>query len=114
MPQFSNDVECRKCLEKLRKEFEIYLADKLAKRTVYKHVVIIGLLIDYLCFDCGVRDLDDITVGMVNSGFRKWHTSKIQDALESEIKSSVKKFFLFLEKEKGFANQKVMDSFKKR
>lgn len=109
----SDEREFRAYLEKLRKEFEVFLSDKLSKRTIYKHSVIIGLLIDFLCFDCGLRSLDDLTVGMVNSQFRRWHISKIGDAQESEIKTAVKKFFMFLEQEKGFSNKKIMDSFKK-
>lgn len=112
-PTFSDEREFRAYLEKLRKEFEVFLSDKLSKRTIYKHSVIIGLLIDFLCFDCDLHSLDDLTVGMVNSQFRRWHISKVGDAQESEIKTAVKKFFMFLEQEKGFSNKKIMDSFKK-
>lgn len=109
MTKFLNDDQCRKHLESLQKEFEVSLAGKLSERAIRKHSANIGLLIDFLCFDCGVRDLDDITVGMINSGFRRWHTSKVGDATENELKSSVRKFFRFLEQEKGFANGKVLD-----
>jgi site-specific recombinase XerD len=109
MTKFLDDSECRKYLESLQREFEISLSGKLSERTIRKHSANIGLLIDFLCFDCGVRDLDDITAGMVNSGFRRWHTNKVGDATESELKSSVKKFFRFLEQEKGFTNRKVLD-----
>lgn len=113
LEQISDEREFRAYLEKLRKEFETYLSAKLSKRTIYKHSLIIGLLIDFLCFDCDLHSLDDLTVGMVNSQFRRWHISKIGDAQESEIKTAVKKFFMFLEQEKGFRNNKIMDSLKK-
>ena len=109
MTQFINDDQCRKHLESLQREFEISLKDKLVERTIRKHSANIGLLIDFLCFDCRVRDMDDITAGMVNSGFRRWHSSKVGDATESELKASVRKFFRFLEQEKGFTNRKVLD-----
>jgi len=56
--------------------------------------------------------MDDITVGMANSYFRKWHLSKIGDATESELKTAVKKFFLFINDEMGVKNEKVLNSFK--
>jgi hypothetical protein len=105
-PNFSDDDAFRTYLEQLRKEFEVFLSDKLSKRTIHKHSVIIGLLIDFLCFDCDLHSLDDLTVGMVNIQFRRWHISKIGDAQESEIKTAVKKFFMLLEQEKGFSNKK--------
>ena len=113
MDTFSDDCQCRECLEFLKEEFELSLSGKLSDRTIRKHSAIIGLLIDFLCFDCGLRSLDDLTVGMVNSRFRRWHISKVGDAQESEIKVAVKKFFVFLEKEKDFTNKKILDSFKK-
>ena len=48
------------------------------------------------------------------SQFRRWHVNKVGDAQESEIKTAVKKFFVFLEKDKGFTNKKIMDSFKRK
>lgn len=59
-------------------------------------------------------NFDEITVGMVNSQFRKWHIRKVQDALESELKTSVKKFFNFLAEEKGIKNEKILNSFNLR
>ena len=113
MTNFLDDCQCRTYFETLQKEFEISLSGKISDRTIKKHSAIVGLLIDFLCFDCRLQDLNDLTVRMVNSKFRKWHTSKIGDAQESELKSSVKKFFLFLEQNKGFKNKKIIDSLKK-
>jgi hypothetical protein len=107
MTKFSNDSQCRIYFENLQKEFEISLSGKMSDRVIRKHAAIIGLLIDFLCFDCRLQSLDDLTAGMVNSRFRKWHISKIGDAQESELKASVKKFFLFLEQNKGFENKKL-------
>jgi len=114
MSAFLDSYEFKEYLKTLQKDFVINLSNNLSNRTVSKHGCIIGLLIDFLCFDCGLKNLDDLTVGMVNSRFRKWHISKIGDAQESEIKVAVKKFFLFLEKDKGYVNKKIMDSFKKK
>jgi hypothetical protein len=111
--KFENEDQFRECFEAILKEYERHLLSQFSERTVRKHTVIISLLIDYLCFDCGVSNFDEITVGMVNSQFRKWHTSKIQDALESELKTAVKKFFNFLAQEKGIKNEKILNSFKK-
>ncbi|WP_295389958.1 hypothetical protein [uncultured Thiodictyon sp.] len=105
--------ECRQYFIALRKDFEARLSEKLSKRTVNKHIVIISCLTDFLCFDCGVRCLDDLTVGMVNSRFRRWYGSKIADATESEVKTAVRKFFLFLAEEKGFNNEKILISIRK-
>jgi hypothetical protein len=113
MPKFSNEDQFREYFEEILKEYERYLLSQLSARTVRKHTAIISLLIDYLCFDCVVSSFEEITVGMVNSQFRKWHTSNIQDALESELKTAVKKFFNFLAQEKGIKNEKVLNSFKK-
>lgn len=112
-PKFSNEDQFREYFEQILKEYERYLLSQLSERTVRKHTAIISLLIDYLCFDCAVSSFDEITVGMVNSQFRKWHTSNIQDALESELKTAVKKFFNFLAQEKSIKNEKVLNSFKK-
>jgi hypothetical protein len=112
MTQFSDEQQIREYLEHLRKQFEISLSSKLSKRTINKHSAIIGLLIDFLCFDCQLRGLDEVTVGMVNSQFRRWHIRKVGDMQESELKTAVKKFFIFLEQEKIFSNKKIMDSFK--
>jgi hypothetical protein len=110
---FENDNECRYYLEYLQAKFEEYLSRKLSSRTVNKQVAIVGLLIDFLCFDCNLKGMDDITVGMANSYFRKWYLSKVGDATESELKTAIKKFFIFLDVEMGVKNEKVLNSFKR-
>ena len=114
MPHYKNDSECRKHLEQLQTAFEQHLAATLSSRTVRKHSAIVGLFIDFLCFDCRLQSLDDITVGMANSYFRKWYLSKVGDATESELKAAIKKFFLFLHQEQGISNDKVLSSFKRK
>ena len=113
LTKFSSSDEFREHFEQVLSDYKCYLSPRFSDRTVRKHTVIISLLIDYLCFDCAISSFDEITVGMVNSQFRKWHTSKINDALESELKTAVKKFFNFLAQEKGIRNEKVLKSFKK-
>jgi len=110
---FINDDECRDYLEFLQEKFEVHLSEKLSPRTVRKHSVIIGLFIDFLCFDCALTDINKITVGMANSNFRRWYLSKVGDATESELKTAIKKFFTFLSHEMGITNKKVLASFKK-
>ncbi|WP_157817460.1 hypothetical protein [Candidatus Thiodictyon syntrophicum] len=105
-----DDGPCRLYFDPLIKDFEASLADTLSQRTIRKHIFILAALVDFLCFDCGVRNFDDLTVGMVNSGFRRWFASKIGSATEGEVKTAVRKFFLFLAKEKGFANEKILRS----
>jgi hypothetical protein len=111
---FHDDEECRNYLEYLQSKFKEYLSRNLSSRTVNKQVAIVGLLIDFLCFDCDLKKIDDITVGMANSYFRKWHLSKVGDATESELRTAVKKFFLFLDGEMGIKNEKVLNSFKRK
>ena len=91
----------RKELEQQVGQFKTFLQAKLKFRTIYGHVVVIGNLIDFLCFDCGVTRFEDIQRGMVCSRFRNWYCSNMQDRTESEVNTSVKKFFHFLVTEQG-------------
>jgi len=111
---FENDNECRDYLEYLQSKFKEYLSRNLSSKTANKQVAIIGLLIDFLCFDCNLKRMDDITVGIANSYFRKWYLSKVGDATESELKTAVKKFFIFLDVEMGVRNEKVLNSFTRK
>ncbi|MCI5138799.1 MAG: hypothetical protein D3922_10375 [Candidatus Electrothrix sp. AR1] len=103
MKDEDDSEQFRKELERQASQFEIFLQAKLKPRTVYRHVVVIGNLIDFLCFDCGVMQFEDVRRGMVCSSFRRWYCSNMQDRTESEVNTSVKKFFHFLVKEQGIS-----------
>jgi site-specific recombinase XerD len=111
--RMSNKNEFRVYLETLEREFARYLAQHLSERTVRKHCHVIGLFIAFICFDCGVKDIQDITRGMANSYFRKWYMSKVGDVTEREVSVAVRKFFQFLDTEKGIRNDAVLKSFAK-
>jgi len=66
------------------------------------------LFVDFLCWDADVKSIDEITIGIANSHFRKWYVSKIRDCSESELKSAIKKFFQFLADKKNIRNEKVL------
>ncbi|MDS3860077.1 hypothetical protein RIF25_04565 [Thermosynechococcaceae cyanobacterium BACA0444] len=82
-------------LELYQVQFEAYLLQRLRPRTIRQHMAVIGMLIDYLCWDCQVTDFSQIRRGMVCSQFRHWHCGHTGD-LESQVKTSVKKFFTYL------------------
>ena len=96
-----NSEPFRKELEQQARQFEVFLQAKLKPRTIYRHAVVIGNLIDFLCFDCEITRFEDIQRGMVCSRFRSWYCSNMQDRTESEVNTSVKKFFHFLVTEQG-------------
>ncbi|MFM7601972.1 MAG: hypothetical protein ACKO7R_12370 [Pseudanabaena sp.] len=77
-------------------QFEVYLQQKLKPRTIHRHLCVIGTLIDFLCFGCNVSNFQEIHRSIVCSRFRRWYCSKIGDFTESEVNTSVKKFFDFL------------------
>ncbi len=103
----------RKFLEELNKEFEEYLMDKFSNRTARKHCYKVNLFIDFLCWNTDVKSFEEITRGIANSHFKKWYMSKVGDCSESELKTAIKKFFQFLDTEKGITNKAVLKSFKR-
>ena len=103
----------REHLEKLNREFEEYLSSKVSARTVRKHYQIVDLFIEFLCWKTEVRSIEEITRGVANSHFRRWYMSKVGDRSESELKTAIKKFFQFLDTEKGITNEAVLTSFKR-
>ena len=81
-------------------------------RTVRKHIQITDMFISFLCFDNGISKFEDITVGIANSYFRRWYRSKCDPSMgDAELKTSIKKFFIFLDTEKGIRHEKVLKSF---
>lgn len=103
----------RRQLSQLNQEFENFLALSFTSKTIRKHTNVIHLFIDFLEWHTDVTSIDDITRGIANSYFRRWYLSKIGDLRESEIKTSIKKFFRFLAEQKNIVNEPVLKSFKR-
>jgi site-specific recombinase XerD len=86
------------------------LTRQYTAKTAHKHTAIITLFIDFICWDTDVRQIAEITRGIANSYFRQRYRSKVRDRTESELKTAMKKFFQFLDREKGIANEAVLKS----
>lgn len=102
----------QKYLHALNIEFGEYLSNSLSARAVRKHCSRVSLFVDFVCWDTDTKNIEGITKGIANSYFRRWYMSKIADCTETELKTSIKKFFLFLHIEKGIKNEVVLKSFK--
>ena len=112
--QFENEkAPMRKQLEQCARAFARALAQGYAPKTVRKHTAIIALFIDFVCWDTDVRCIEEITRGIANSAFRQWYLRKVGDRTESELKTAIKKFFQFLDQEKGITNEAVLKSFQR-
>jgi site-specific recombinase XerD len=112
LERFEKDKEpMRKQLEQCARDFELVLTQQYAPKTVRKHMAIIALFIDFVCWNTDVCRIEEITRGIANSYFRQWHLSKVGDRTESELKTAIKKFFQFLDQEKGITNEAVLKSF---
>mgnify|MGYP002642004089 CR=1 FL=1 len=109
----SNEIPFREQMEELNKNFTQAIEEKYSKRTAEKHYQVIDLFIDFICWDMQVSRFEDITRGMANSYFRRWYISKIGDRTESELKTSIKKFFLYLHENEGLTSETVLKSFKR-
>ena len=108
-----NKEPMRKQLEQCARDFERVLTQQYAPKTVRKHTAIIALFIDFVCRDTDVRRIEEITRGIANSYFRQWYLRKVGDRTESELKTAIKKFFQFLDQEKGMTNEAVLESFQR-
>jgi site-specific recombinase XerD len=114
LEQFETDKQpMRQQLEQYARDFEQALAKQYTAKTVRKHTAIIALFIDFLCWDTDVRQIEEITRGIANSYFRQWYRHKVGDRTESELKTTIKKFFQFLDREKGVTNEVVLKSFQR-
>jgi len=103
----------RSQLTGLTSAFEHALAAKYSRTTARKHAMIVEVFIDFLCDYTDVAAIEDITKGMANSYFRRWYKSKVWDSTTTDdLRVALKRFFRFLDKEKGIRNQKVLDSFR--
>jgi site-specific recombinase XerD len=112
--QFENaKAPMRKQLEQCARDFERALAQQYAPKTVRKHMAIIALFIDFVCWDTDVCRIEEMTRGIANSAFRQWYLRKVGDRTESELKTAIKKFFQFLAQEKGITNEAVLKSFQR-
>ncbi len=112
--QFEHEkAPLRTQLEQYARDFAHALAQQYAPKTVRKHTVIIELFIDFVCWDTDVRRIEEITRGIANSAFRQWYLRKVGDRTESELKTAIKKFFQFLDQEKGIRNEVVLKSFQR-
>ena len=100
-------------LEQCARDFTRTLAQQYTPETVRKHAAIIALFIDFVCWDTDVRHIEEITRGIANSAFRQWYRRKVGDRTESELKTAIKKFFHFLDREKGITNEAVLNSFQR-
>lgn len=76
-------------------------------------MAIIALFIDFVCWDTDVLRIEEITRGIANSYFRQWYPRKVHDRTESELKTAIKKFFLFLAQERDITNDAVLHSFQR-
>jgi site-specific recombinase XerD len=101
----------RRRLEGLKEEFSSYLAAKYARRTVDKHTWIVDMFVEFICNQTDVESIEEITRGMAGTHFRQWYRRKVLDsATPDELRVALKKFFQFLETEKGISNPKVLEA----
>jgi site-specific recombinase XerD len=94
---------------RLQGDFCRVLSRQYSPRTVRRHRNILQVFCDYLCDETAVTHLEQITKGMVNSGFRRWYHHKIWDRTsDSELRTTLQKFFRFLAQKKGIENARAL------
>jgi site-specific recombinase XerD len=99
----------RQFLLSLNQEFHQFLLTKYSERTAQKHTSIVELFIDFICRQTDVESIEEITRGMVNTHFKKWWKRKVWDSTSpDELTVALRKFFLFLSKEKNIVNENVL------
>jgi site-specific recombinase XerD len=99
----------RQFLLGLNQEFHQFLLAKYSQRTAQKHASIVELFIDFICRQTDVESIEEITRGMVNTHFKKWWKRKVWDSTSpDELTVALRKFFLFLSKEKNIVNENVL------
>ena len=92
----------RRHLEGLNEAFGAWLAAKYTRKTVLKHTGVVDLFIDFLCDYTDLERLEDVTRGMVNSGFRSWATRKVWGGPDAdELRVGLRKFFQYLDTHQG-------------
>jgi hypothetical protein len=103
----------RRHLEGLNEEFGDWLATKYGRKTVLKHTGVVDLFIDFLCDYTDLERLEDVTRGMVNSGFRSWAKRKVWGGPDGdELRVGLRRFFRFLDTHKGICAPKALEALK--
>jgi hypothetical protein len=103
----------RQHLTSLNEEFAGYLSARYSPRTARKHSGIVEMLVEFLGNYTDVATIEEITRGMANTHFRQWYKRKVWDsATPDDLRVALKRFFQFLETEKGIHNPKVLESFR--
>jgi len=103
----------RQSVEDLNVAFAVAasLDKKYSRKTVRKHTSIVDLFIIFLTDYTDVERLEDVTRGMVNSHFRRWYRGKVLDRMDpDEIRVALRKFFVFLDQERGIHNPKALEA----
>jgi site-specific recombinase XerD len=95
-------------LEQYAADFAHTLAQRYTAKTVRKYTAILGLFIEFVCWQTDVRRVEEITRGIAQSAFRQWYLRKVGDRTESELKTVVRRFFQYLAQEKGVRNEAVL------
>jgi hypothetical protein len=94
LEQFEHEKEpLRKQLQCYLHDFTRMLARQYTPKTVRKHAQILAFFIDFVCWDTDVGRIEDITRGIANSHFRQWYQRKVGDRTESELKTTIQRFF---------------------
>jgi hypothetical protein len=92
----------RRHLERLNEAFGAWLATTYTRTTARKHTGVVGLFIDFLCDCTYVERLEDVTRGMVNSGFRSWVKRKVWGGPDADVlRVGLRKFFQYLDTQQG-------------
>jgi hypothetical protein len=98
-------------LEELNTEFGAYLATKYGRKTVLSHTGVIDTFIDFLCDYTDLERIEDVTRGMVNSGFRGWYRRKVWGGADpDQVRVALTKFFRFLATGKGIVAPKALEA----
>jgi len=92
----------RRHLEGLNEAFGVWLATTYTRTTVRKHTGVVGLFIDFLCDYTDLECLEEVTRGMVNSGFRSWVKRTVWGGPDAdELRVGLRRFFQYLDTQQG-------------
>ena len=101
----------RRHLEGLNEAFGAWLATKYTRKTVLRHTGVVDLFIDFLCDSTDLERLEDVTRGMVNSGFRSWAKRKVWGGPDAdELRVGLRKFFQYLDMHQGICAPKALEA----